>query len=164
MTHHLILHKYAHNGIGGDELADIINIIYMLELDKGSDIWAGFHFVHSLAHIYDDIYMRPYGSSKFDEDMDYLEKIKRDMFEPNIRQFDCLRKIMNDHRSDVLVKTGEEFNQPYQLKPESIADKLRQYQIEWFSPEIYPYFKDQMKGYPYQKIGETTKTMHEDEV
>lgn len=163
MAHHLISHKYAHNGIGGDEFADVLKMIFMLDLDLASHMWGGFHFIHSLAHVYDDIYMRPVGSPRMQDKIQTLDKIKRDMFGSNIQQYDCLRKMMNTYRSDFLVKTGNNFNQPYQIKPDAINDKKRQY-MGWFSHDVLPEFNIQLRNRPYTKTGETNKTVHEDEV
>lgn len=164
MVHHLISHKYAHNGIGGDEFTDVLKIIFMLDLDSGSHMWSGFHFVHSLAHLYDDIYMRPIASSRFDDQIQTLDEIKRDMFEPNVQQYDCLRKMINKYRSDFLVKTGDNFDLPYHLKPEAIDDKKRQYLGGWFSPPILGEFELQLRKHPFVKSGETNKILHEDVV
>lgn len=164
MAHHIMEHKYAHNGIGSNEFADVIKIIFMLDLDSDAHMWSGLQFVHSIAHLYDDIYMRPSSSNKLISQLQILDEIKRDMFEPDVQRFDCLRKIINKYRSDFLVKTGDNFDQPYHIKPEALDDKKRQYSGGWFSSAVMVDFENQIRGYSYARSGETNKMILEDYV
>lgn len=161
MANHLINHKYAHNGIGKDEFHEIIDMIMLINLEDSSDMWSGLHFIHSFAHIYDDIYMISDNSYRFQTQIQTLNEIKKDMFEPNLNQYDCLRKKINSHRSDFLIKDGNKFVQPYQIKPEALVDKQRQYSSNWFSP-TFPTFDEQIRGINSIKTGETYKMINED--
>lgn len=160
MANHLVSHKYAHNGIGRNEFSDFVDMISILDLNTESNIFIGLQFVHSLAHVYDDIYMRPVNHHS---NIVTLDEVKNNMFGQNIRQYDCLRKIINKHRFDFLVKTGNNFNQPYQIKPEAIEDKKRQYTSRGlFSKPLHPDFDSQINADSYAKIGEIDKMIHED--
>jgi hypothetical protein len=165
MFNHLVKHKYAHNGIGGAEIKDVVDIIELLNLGSDNkDTWSGLHFIHSITHIYDDIYMQEHMSPSFDDDIQLLNRIKTDMFEPNVRQYDCVRRIVNKYRSDFLEKTGTEYDLPYKIKQEAIDDKIRQYNRTPFFSKASHNFHLQLMKNSYTKIGETPKTIHEDEV
>lgn len=156
MFDHLLLHKYAHNGISNEDTVNIIEIIYLLQLDDVKDIWSALQFIHSIAHIYDDIYMRIEQSYEMINSKSYLSKIKTEMFGTNEQQFDCLRQKINKHRSDFLEKVDDMFNLPYQIKHEAYGDKKRQYFDNPPLIDIYKPFIDQVAtNLPYIKTGET---------
>lgn len=165
MFDHLMLHKYAHNGLGNDDVENIIEMLYFLNLEYGEQLWQGLQFIHSVAHLYDDIYVRTFKSSAFNEKIADVLEIKKYMFGQSQEQhFYCFIKKINKHREDFLEKTGNKFNLPYQIKQVAYLDKKRQYTNGWLQPPLYDGFELQLMEMPYIKMGETDKMYLEDNV
>lgn len=113
LTDHLINNKYAHNGITEQALI-YGQTLRMLET------------IHSLLHIYDALYMFEAESSEFTNHIEMLDAFSS-MFTSEDDRY-CLYRALNTNCGDFLKKSADgRYSIPYQIQPEAIPDKDRQY-------------------------------------
>jgi hypothetical protein len=151
MFDHLMEHKYAHNGIDKENFITIAEILTNLQLDDQINVWTGLHFIHSYLHIYDLIYMVKQNTSDFYRCQQYIKELKQ-MF-VNEQQQDCFNFKLNINRYEFLIKgSNGEYDLPYHIKSEALADKDRQY---YNDSDLMNEFNNDIIQYPYSRTGST---------
>lgn len=120
LREHLLHNAYAHNGISD---------IRTLQLIIGAD-YRGLQIIHSLAHVYDSVYMHAPGSQAYINNMEFLADYDALIGAANERQRQaksCLYITLNHRAGDFLVQDARGFVTPYTIKAEAMAGKERQY-------------------------------------
>lgn len=159
MFKHLEMHKYAHNGVNN---LSTINVdgseITILDFVKENlvinDDWNVFHFVHSLLHAYDALYMKNIAS--FNGDYEIINNTTTLMPE---QQAECLKKTINKYALDFLAKDADgKLLLPLTIIDDAVKDKKRQYGDSKTIPELLSDLKPQVSGSsPLPTTGTTTE-------
>lgn len=120
LTHHLLTNKYAHNGLGTKD--DLDHLFEMMQ----STTYRALEIIHSFCHVYDSLYMMKH-TVQFDNMIDILAEYEALI--PNEMQLECLLRFINKGSGDFLITDiNDQYVTPYAIKPEAIANKIRQYQ------------------------------------
>lgn len=152
MLDHLHNHAYAHNGMQEEgEIRELMDLL------GGRSITTA-HVVHSLLHVYDTLYMIRKSEQSWEDYMDYLETILNII--PDERERRCFFQLVNRRADQFLAKDKDEYIAPYQMIPDAIPDKTRQYSRR-IAQLIIP-FGHQLRGTPMPQTGTTTLLPNQD--
>lgn len=116
---HLNKNKYAHNGIGEAEVAEILSRTTIADYPM-------LQLIHGILHIYDAMYVYSEYSEPFYQHMKMAYQHVNIIADPHLR--DCFFKLLNQHAGDCLKRTPTgEYSLPYNFTDEALDDKVRQY-------------------------------------
>lgn len=157
MLKHLEMHKYAHNGVSNMSTINVDGSeITILDFVKQNlvinDDWNVFHFIHSLLHAYDALYMKKVAS--FNSDYKFINDTIRLMSK---QQAECLKKTINKYALDFLAKDAVgKLLLPLTIIDDAVEDKKRQYNYFQIIPELLSDLKPQVTGnFPLPTTGTT---------
>ena len=159
MFKHLEMHKYAHNGVNNISTINVDGSeITILDFVKQNlvigDDWNVFHFVHSLLHSYDALYMK--NTASFNGDCDIINDTMTLMPE---QQAECLKKTINKYALDFLAKDADsKLLLPLTIIDDAVEDKKRQYGDFETIPKLLSDLQPQVSGNsPLPTTGTTTE-------
>jgi hypothetical protein len=136
MRYHFIGNKFAHNGIE-IELDDISSKIRTPVPDREK-----LHFIHSICHLYDALYMYDMKSPKYVATADILSKYEK-LFASS-DDAACFVNMINKNAGDFLQGAGEgKYNYPYSYIYAASEAKRRQYGRD--APDTY-FFEQIVSG------------------
>ena len=129
----------------------------LMDLLGGRSITSA-HVVHSLLHVYDSLYMIRKSERSWEDYMDYLEAILNII--PDERERRCFFRLVNKRADQFLAKDKDEYIVPYQMIPDAMPDKSRQY-MKQIARLIRP-FGRQLYGAPMPQTGTTMLLPNQD--